>query len=137
MARRTGTFTVDAQTLDLDGLMAFLAAATPAGARGQRVGGGCPSAPPPPPFPLQLDITVRARKGRALGIAFSNLETAGRMRGGAVALEGLKMEVFGGRFAGSAGFDGSPARAAVSSGAARSRTSTCLRSSRLPARLDR
>ena len=40
VARRTGTFTIDAQTLDLDGLMAFLAAATPAGARGQRVGGG-------------------------------------------------------------------------------------------------
>ena len=33
VARRTGTFTIDAQTLDLDGLMAFLAAATPAGAR--------------------------------------------------------------------------------------------------------
>ncbi len=57
--------------------------------------------------PLQLDIAVRASARRALGIAF----TQPRQRqpddeGGAVALDGLKMEVFGGRFAGSAEFDG-------------------------------
>jgi uncharacterized protein involved in outer membrane biogenesis len=56
--------------------------------------------------PLHLDIAVRARKGRALGAAFTNLETTTRMNGGAATLEGLKMEVFGGRFAGAAGFDG-------------------------------
>jgi uncharacterized protein involved in outer membrane biogenesis len=106
VARRTGTFTVDAQTLDLDGLMAFLAAATPAGAR-ENASSDTPGAPPAPPVPLQLDMTVRALQGRALGVAFTNLETTGRMRGGVVALEGLKMAAFGGRFAGSAGFDGS------------------------------
>jgi uncharacterized protein involved in outer membrane biogenesis len=106
VARRTGTFAVDAQTLDLDGLMAFLAAATPAGARAS-ASADAPTAPPVAAVPLQLDVTVRARQGRALGVAFSNLETTGRMRGGAVALEGLKMDAFGGRFAGSAGFDGS------------------------------
>ena len=52
-------------------------------------------------------MTVRARQGRALGAAFTNLETTSRMNGGAVTLDGLKMEVFGGRFAGAAGFDGS------------------------------
>jgi len=105
VARRTGTFTVDAQTLDLDGLMAFLAAATPAGAR-ESPSAEAPSAPPPAAVPLQLDIMVRARQGRALGIAFTNLSTTAQMKGGAVALEGLKMEAFGGRIAGSARFDG-------------------------------
>ena len=101
VARRTGTFTVDAPSLDLDGLMAFLAAATPAGA------GKDTRAPPVAGVPLHLDISLRARKGRALGIAFTNLDTTGRMRGGAVSLDGLKMEALGGRFDGSAGFDGS------------------------------
>ena len=104
VARRTGTFAIVAQTLDLDGLMAFLAAATPAGAAASAT----PSPPPPAAAaPLHLDMTVRARQGRALGAAFTNLETTSRMNGGAVTLDGLKMEVFGGRFAGAAGFDGS------------------------------
>ncbi len=102
VARRTGTVALDAQTLDLDGLMAFLAAATPAGAASPEA----PSAPPAASVPLHLDMAVRARQGRALGAAFTNLATAMRMDGGAVTLEGLKMEVFGGRFAGEAGFDG-------------------------------
>ena len=103
VARRTGTFAIDAPTLDLDGLMAFLAAATPAGAAAS----GAPSAPAAAAVPLHLDISVRARQGRALGAAFTNLETTSRMNGGAVTLDGLKMDVFGGRFAGAAGFDGS------------------------------
>jgi uncharacterized protein involved in outer membrane biogenesis len=107
VARRTGTFTIEAQTLDLDGLMAFLAAATPAGAR--QVSPEAASAPPPAIVPLQLEMAVRARKGSVLGIAFTNLETAARMAKGALVLDGLKMEVFGGRFAGTAGFDGAKA----------------------------
>ena len=106
VARRTGTFTIEAQTLDLDGLMAFLAAATPAGARAQ-ASPAAVSAPPAAMVPLQLEIAVRARTGSVLGIAFTNLETAARMAKGALVLDGLKMELFGGRFAGSAGFDGS------------------------------
>ena len=106
VARRTGTFTIEAETLDLDGLMAFLAAATPAGARAQASTDG-PGAPPARMVPLQLEIGVRARTGRVLGIAFTGLETTSRMTNGALVLDGLKMEVFGGRFAGSAGFDGS------------------------------
>jgi hypothetical protein len=104
VARRTGTFTIEAQTLDLDGLMAFLAAATPAGAQASAE---ADSAPPAAMVPLQLEIAVRARQGSALGIAFTNLETTSRMAQGALVLDGLKVEVFGGRFAGSAGFDGS------------------------------
>lgn len=109
VARRTGTFTVDAQTLDLDGLMAFLAAAMPAGPR-SAPSSASRTAPPAGGAPLQLDISVRAPKGRALGAAFTNLETTSRMRGATLAFEGLKLEVFGGRFAGSAGFDGTNGR---------------------------
>jgi hypothetical protein len=109
VARRAGTFTVDADPLDLDGLMAFLAAATPAGST-PTASSTATSARPAAGAPLQLDISVRARKGRALGAAFTNLETTSRMRGAALVLEGLKMEVFGGRFAGSAGFDGTSGR---------------------------
>ena len=109
VARRTGTFTVDADPLDLDGLMAFLAAATPAGFTPTASSAPRP-APPAAGAPLQLDLSVRAPKGRALGAAFTNLETTSRMRGAALALEGLKMEVFGGRFTGSAGFDGTDRR---------------------------
>jgi uncharacterized protein involved in outer membrane biogenesis len=105
VARRTGTFAIDAQTLDLDGLMAFLAAATPGGAA-QAASPETPSAPPAAGVPLHFDITVRARKGRALGAPFANLETTSRISGGVVTFDGLKMEVFGGRFAGAAGFDG-------------------------------
>ncbi len=149
IARRTGTFTMEAQTLDLDGLMAFLAAATPAGARGQ----ASPEAAPAPPaavVPLQINMAVRARKGSVLGIAFTGLETTSRMTNSALVLDGLKMEVFGGRFAGSAGFDGSgvcrparPARGVLSlskdatSGAAPSRISTSRPSSPSRARRDR
>ena len=80
VARRTGTFTIDAQTLDLDGLMAFLAAATPAGAR-ENASADAAAAPPVAAVPLQLDITVAAKQGRALGVAFTKLETTGKDAG--------------------------------------------------------
>jgi uncharacterized protein involved in outer membrane biogenesis len=108
VVRRTGTFTVDAQTLDLDGLMAFLAAATPSGSRS--AASSASRTDPPAGTPMQLDMSVRAREGRAFGAAFTNLATTSRMRGATLALEGLKMEMFGGRVAGSAGFDGTDGR---------------------------
>ena len=136
VARRTGTFTVDAPSLDLDGLMAFLAAATPAGARQSPPPEGT-RAPPVAGVPLHLDIALRARKGRALGIAFTNLETTGRMRGGAVSLEDLKMEALRRplrwicrvRWVASANL--------ATTGAASSTISTCPRSWRLPVLRDR
>ena len=104
VAKRTGTLTVDAQSLDLDGLLAFLAAATPAGAAASP----SPAAAPPPPaaVPMHLDVAVKARQGHAAGAAFTNLETAANVRGSVVTLEGLKMGIFGGRFDGTVGFDG-------------------------------
>ena len=81
VTRRTGTFAVAAQTLDLDGLMAFFTAATPAGARGQ-ASPEAASAPPAAVVPLHLDIAIRARKGNVLGIAFTDLSTKARIAEG-------------------------------------------------------
>ncbi len=105
LAKRTGTFTIDAETLDLDGLLAFLTAATPAGVASAPP--SVPSAPPAPVVPLHLDIAVKSKSGRAAGAAFTNLETNAKVRGSEVALEGLKMNLFGGRFDGSVAVDGS------------------------------
>jgi uncharacterized protein involved in outer membrane biogenesis len=107
LSKRTGTFDVDAEALDLDGLLAFLTAATPAGA-----GSAPPSAPsaaPAPVVPLHLDISVKARSGRAAGAALTNIQTTARVRGSTVTLEGLKMNVFGGGFDGAVTVDGSQA----------------------------
>jgi uncharacterized protein involved in outer membrane biogenesis len=106
LAKRTGTFTIDAEALDLDGLLAFLTAATPAGAA---TSPSSASAPPAPVVPLRLDVVVKAQSGRAAGAALTNIETTARVRGSAVALEGLKMNLFGGRFDGSVTVDGAQA----------------------------
>jgi uncharacterized protein involved in outer membrane biogenesis len=100
IARRTGRFAVEAKTLDLDGLMAFLAAATPMTARNPA------ASPAAASVPLQIDLTVQAPEGRVLGIGFTNLQAKGQLRGAALALDELSLEAFGGRFSGAAGFDG-------------------------------
>jgi uncharacterized protein involved in outer membrane biogenesis len=103
IATRTGKFEVNAEKLDLDGLLAFLAAATPAGAR-QLSPDGRQSAPPAPRTPLQIDIAVRARQGRVLGAALTDLAANCLMRGGDAVLEDLRFNVFGGRYSGTAAF---------------------------------
>ena len=102
LAKRTGKLAIDAETLDLDGLMTFMVAATPAGSRES-----APTAKSAPGAtnPINLDVTVRAARGRALGLALTNLTTTGHLRGNDVALENLKMDVLGGRYEGSAAFN--------------------------------
>ena len=99
IARRTGKLSIQADTLDLDGLMAFLAAATPAGSTGSSSSGS--------QVPLQLDIDVKAARGRALGVSLTKLSAACRMQGGDVLLENLAIELFSGRYTGQAAFRGS------------------------------
>jgi uncharacterized protein involved in outer membrane biogenesis len=105
ITQRTGKLSVDAETLDLDGLMAFLAAATPAGAAQLSPPGAAQASPSA--VPLHLDIEVKARRGQALGMSLTRLAAACRMRGGDVLLEDLAMELFGGRYTGTAAFRGS------------------------------
>ena len=65
VAGRTGTFTIEAQALDLDGLMAFLAAATPAGT-GTPASPEAPRAPPAAIVPAAArDCGSRAQRERA------------------------------------------------------------------------
>jgi uncharacterized protein involved in outer membrane biogenesis len=102
LAKRTGKLSIEAEKIDLDGLMSFMVAATPAGGRD-----GARSAKAPAPAtdsPLDLEVSVRAANGRALGIALSNLSTTGRIRGSDVRLENLRMDLLGGRYEGSAAF---------------------------------
>jgi uncharacterized protein involved in outer membrane biogenesis len=102
LARRTGKLSIDAETMDLDGLMAFMVAATPAGARESAAGGTSPA--PSGASPIDLEVAVRAARGRALGLALTNLTTTGRVRGNDVSLDHLKMDLLGGRYDGAAAF---------------------------------
>jgi uncharacterized protein involved in outer membrane biogenesis len=105
IASRTGRFTIDAAMLDLDGLMAFLAAATPAGA--QQLSSPAGRSAPAAKTPLHIDLDVRAKKGRTLGIDLSDLTTTCSLSGDDVLLKDLKLRAFDGSFAGSGAFRGS------------------------------
>jgi uncharacterized protein involved in outer membrane biogenesis len=104
LSKRTGKFAIDAESLDLDALMAFLAAATPSG--GQAITEATTTPAPPPPA-YRIEVDMRARSGRALGIALANISANCRVAGERVTLDGLQLDVFGGRFAGSAAYVGS------------------------------
>jgi uncharacterized protein involved in outer membrane biogenesis len=104
LSKRTGKFAIDAAALDLDALMAFLAAATPSGGQARADASATP-APAPPAYNVEID--VRAKKGRALGIALANIAATCRVAGERVTLDGLQLDLFGGRFAGSAAYVGS------------------------------
>ena len=109
LAARRGAFAVDAESIDLDGLLAFLVAATPAGA------GNAGIAPPADAsaassVPLEIDVAVKAAKGRALGLTFTELGTAAKVRGSDVRLDDLRMNLLGGHYAGAAAFRGSDPR---------------------------
>jgi uncharacterized protein involved in outer membrane biogenesis len=106
VAKRTGTFSIDAGALDLDGLLAFLVAATPAGAR-QLEAAQATTAPKASTVPLNVEGTVRAKRGRVLGAEFSNLTTGCRLTGGDVSLDPLKVDLFGGHYKGTVGVSGS------------------------------
>jgi hypothetical protein len=105
VAKRTGKFTVDAETLDLDGLLAFLAAATPAGA--ERAQADRAAAPPPAArVPLDIEIGIKSRRGRAVGVELTDLGATARVRDSDVVLDDLRVGAFGGRYTGSAAFRG-------------------------------
>ena len=104
LTTRTGKFDVESAALDFDSLLAFLAAATPAGAR--EIQAGKPAAPVAS-SPYNVEINVKAGQGRTLGIALSKIVASGRLAGGNVDFNRLAFDLFGGRFDGAAGFIGS------------------------------
>jgi len=103
LSKRTGKFDVDADSLDVDGLLAFIAATTPAGSQ------SAPAAKPPAPAgaPLELTIGLKAKKGIAVGAAFSSLSAACRVEGNNARLDGLSLNAFDGTFKGMVGLEGS------------------------------
>jgi uncharacterized protein involved in outer membrane biogenesis len=89
LARRVGTLAIDAASLDLDGLIEFMApfgsGAEPPGAR-QSAGA-----------PFDITTTVKAKAGRAVGAAFNNLSATSRVTNGRVTLDPLRFSLFGGQ----------------------------------------
>ena len=101
LSARTGTFAVDAQSLDVDGLLAFIAATTPAGSQA--------ADPAPSSAPRKLTIELKAKKGIAAGAGFSNLSATCRVEGDNARLDDLSLNVFDGTFKGVVGLTGSGA----------------------------
>jgi uncharacterized protein involved in outer membrane biogenesis len=110
-----GTFSIDAETLDLDGLLAFVAALSPPGppAAEARRSPALPSpgpatAAPSPrsapaagaPLARRLDGKIRAASGTYQGIAFRDLAGELSIRGQDVALAPVQVELLGGRYDG-------------------------------------
>lgn len=98
VSRAAGKFKIDADTLDLDALLALASAATPAGnsRRGAGRRGSDSSAG------LSIEADVRAKSGRAAGFGFTNLSTSIRVTPLDVRLEPLRLNAFQGQFNGRA-----------------------------------
>ena len=101
LSARTGKFAVDAQSLDVDGLLAFIAATTPAGSQA--------ASPAPAGAPRKLTIGLKAKKGIAAGAGFSNLSATCRVEGDNARLDDLSLNAFDGTFKGVVGLKGSGA----------------------------
>jgi len=96
ISRAVGTFAIEAETLDLDALLALASAATPAQARRtspaapSRAGGDT----------LSIAATVKARSGRLASLAFRDLSTTISVTPSAVRLQPLALRAFDGGFTG-------------------------------------
>ncbi len=95
-------FDLTASELDLDQIMAILAAFTPA-----VPDGASPAPAPAPKRPAAagatpaIAVSLTAPKGRVAGVAFTDLTAKAAVDGGRVSLDPLSFGVFGGRYAGS------------------------------------
>ena len=93
LTRRAGHLTIDATTLDLDGLIEFMAP----------FGSGAASASAEPAavsHPFDMTAEISAKAGRAMGAAFSDLIASSRVTNSRVTLDGLRFALFGGHFDG-------------------------------------
>jgi uncharacterized protein involved in outer membrane biogenesis len=113
---RRGTFSVAADPLDLDELLAVASAFA---------GGGLASEDPRAtvrgqPAPMDVRLELKATRGRLVGIEFTGLTAALAIGAGAIALDPFSIQVFGGRVHGRISVDTKtqPPRASVSATAA-------------------
>jgi hypothetical protein len=102
LANRTGRLSLTAESLDLDGLVAFAqefarqAMPPPAaGISGAGASGG----------PLELTLDLKAGRGDAAGISFRDLATTGVVTPGGIRFEPLAMGLFGGQLEGAMNVD--------------------------------
>jgi uncharacterized protein involved in outer membrane biogenesis len=86
LARRIGRFTINAASLDLDGLIEFAAPLSSQSA----------SSSSPSSGPLDITLQIAAKTGRAIGADFSDLAAVCRLTSGRIVLEPLKLSLFGG-----------------------------------------
>jgi uncharacterized protein involved in outer membrane biogenesis len=95
LARPSGALKIDAETLDIDGLLAFLSAATSGSqtAHPSKNTAGSSS-------PIDIHIDVKAKRGLLLGASLTNLATAARLTNQDAMLDDLSVELFGGRYKG-------------------------------------
>lgn len=99
LAGRKGKFSINAESLDLDGMVALLAGAPDAA--GAKSAAGATGAIEP--FDFTFDVT--AENGRAGGVQFDNLKTTIRATADGVGMEPFGLGVFGGRTDGKAYVD--------------------------------
>ncbi len=101
LSRGTGKFTIDADSLDLDSLLACATAATPAAPPGES------SAPPPhaAAASFAFDVAVKAKQGRAATIPFTDLASDIHATSTSVLLRPISLRAFGGEFAGRLAMD--------------------------------
>lgn len=92
---RHGTFTIDAESLDIDELLAIAARLTP--------GGNDERSDPATPMRLELDVAARA--GRFAGYDFTGCKATLAAVPGHIAMPALSFQMFGGGFAGSLDVD--------------------------------
>jgi uncharacterized protein involved in outer membrane biogenesis len=103
LANRRGKLSIDAETLDLDGMVALLAKTQGAqGAQGARGAQGAVE-----PFDMTFDVT--AAKGRAGGVQFDDLKTTIHATAKTVQMSPFALGVFAGRVEGRANVDASKA----------------------------
>jgi uncharacterized protein involved in outer membrane biogenesis len=105
LARREGSFTVDADTLDVDRLAGLVGSLASASA-------SAPDSPSERP-PAQLTIALKAPLGRAGGVNLVDLDLQVATRADGIIVDPLRMGLFGGRFDGLGAVDPSSRTAPI------------------------
>jgi uncharacterized protein involved in outer membrane biogenesis len=97
-----GTFSVNADPLDVDELLTLTSGMTSASPAPGPAGRAKPT-------PMSLVVDIKASKGRFAGFDFSNLGTKLDARPGRISMSGLTLSMFGGTYDGTLNLDSSAA----------------------------
>ncbi len=95
LTARKGALAINAETLDLDGLLAFA----------QEFASHAAAPSSTAPGPLDMTLSLTAARGRAAGIDFDQLKASAVVTPGRVRLEPFSIGIFGGRLEGAVDVD--------------------------------